>query len=95
MGRDYVLSGVLTGLDAGVDCVFCGVFTCSVAGVDCVFCGVIFLGSVSGVDCIYTFWCDFLGSVAGVDDTQEGDDDSGAGITERENGPDAEREGDG
>ena len=35
------------------------------------------------------------GSVTGVDDTQEGDDDSGAGITERENGPDAEREGDG
>ena len=35
------------------------------------------------------------GPVAGVDDAQEGDDDSGAGITERENGPDAEREGDG
>ena len=35
------------------------------------------------------------GPVAGVDDTQEGDDDSGAGVTERENGPDAECEGDG
>ena len=35
------------------------------------------------------------GPITGVDDTQEGDYDSGAGITERENRPDAEREGDG
>ena len=33
------------------------------------------------------------GSVSGVDDAQEGDDDGRAGNAERENRPDAEREG--